>query len=45
MKGALSVERSEDLIHARRLIEDAVDVSDSRDLVADADTDLDTVGR
>jgi 3-phenylpropionate/trans-cinnamate dioxygenase ferredoxin reductase component len=45
VKGALSVERSEDLVHARRLIEDRVDVSGARDALADSDTDLGTIGR
>ncbi|MDQ3572569.1 MAG: FAD-dependent oxidoreductase [Actinomycetota bacterium] len=42
--GALSVERSEDLIHARRLIESGADVSDRRDEVADLDSALERVG-
>jgi 3-phenylpropionate/trans-cinnamate dioxygenase ferredoxin reductase subunit len=37
---ALSVERSEDLQHARRLIESGVDVSGQRDALADVDSDL-----
>jgi 3-phenylpropionate/trans-cinnamate dioxygenase ferredoxin reductase subunit len=41
---ALSVDRSEDLVHARRLIESGADVSGQKDALADADTDLDEVG-
>jgi 3-phenylpropionate/trans-cinnamate dioxygenase ferredoxin reductase subunit len=42
--GALSVERSEDLAEARRLLAGRVDVSASRDLIADAGSDLSTLG-
>jgi 3-phenylpropionate/trans-cinnamate dioxygenase ferredoxin reductase component len=42
--GALSVERSEDLVHARRLLESGADLSGQRDALADPDTDLETVG-
>ena len=45
VKGALSVGRSEDLIHARRLIEDGTDVSGARDVLADADSALDDLER
>ncbi len=38
--GALSVERSEDLAEARRLLADGVDVSGARDRIADPDSDL-----
>jgi 3-phenylpropionate/trans-cinnamate dioxygenase ferredoxin reductase subunit len=38
--GALSVERSEDLAEARRLLADGVDVSAARDRIADAGSDL-----
>jgi 3-phenylpropionate/trans-cinnamate dioxygenase ferredoxin reductase subunit len=38
--GALSVERSEDLAEARRLLADKVDVSGARDQIADPDADL-----
>ena len=38
--GALSVERSEDLAEARRLLADGVDVSTSKDRIADPDSDL-----
>ncbi len=44
VKGALSVERSEDLIHARRLIEDGADVSGSRDALGDPGSDLASIG-
>jgi len=42
--GALSVERSEDLAEARRLLADGVDVSGSREAIADADSDLSQLG-
>jgi 3-phenylpropionate/trans-cinnamate dioxygenase ferredoxin reductase component len=38
--GALSVERSEDLGHARTLLAEAVDLSGSKDFLADAGSDL-----
>ena len=38
--GALSVDRSEDLAEARRLLADGVDVSGAREQLADADADL-----
>jgi 3-phenylpropionate/trans-cinnamate dioxygenase ferredoxin reductase component len=38
--GALSVERSEDLGHARELLAKGVDVSDKQDALADLDSDL-----
>ncbi len=41
---ALSVGRSEDLIHARRLIESGADVSSQRDALADVDTELEGIG-
>jgi hypothetical protein len=43
VKGALSVERSEDLGHARTLIESGADVSDKPDALADPDTDLESI--
>jgi 3-phenylpropionate/trans-cinnamate dioxygenase ferredoxin reductase component len=43
VKGALSVERSEDLGHARTLIESGADVSDKTDALADPDTDLESI--
>jgi 3-phenylpropionate/trans-cinnamate dioxygenase ferredoxin reductase subunit len=44
LAAALSVGRSEDLAHARRLIESRADVSGDRDALADADSDLDEIG-
>ncbi len=41
---ALSVGRSEDLTHARRLLESGADVSGEKDKLADTDTELDEVG-
>jgi 3-phenylpropionate/trans-cinnamate dioxygenase ferredoxin reductase component len=40
---ALAVGRSEDLTHARRLIESGADVSGARDEIADVDSDLEAV--
>jgi 3-phenylpropionate/trans-cinnamate dioxygenase ferredoxin reductase component len=42
--GALSVDRSEDLEHARRLLESGADVSGQKDALADVDSDLEAVG-
>src|SRR4051794_24104605 len=42
--GALSVERSEDLAEARRMIAEGVDVSGARELIADAEADLGSIG-
>ncbi len=42
--GALSVGRSEDLAEARRLLADRVDVSSARELIAEADGDLSSIG-
>ena len=42
--GALSVDRSEDLVKARELIESGADVSSKRDALADPHTDLDAIG-
>ena len=42
--GALSVERSEDLVHARTLIESGADISSQRDALADPDSDLEAIG-
>jgi 3-phenylpropionate/trans-cinnamate dioxygenase ferredoxin reductase component len=42
--GALSVERSEDLAEARRLLADRVDVSAAKDAIADPDSDLASIG-
>jgi 3-phenylpropionate/trans-cinnamate dioxygenase ferredoxin reductase subunit len=41
---ALSVERSEDLAHARTLIENGADVSVQRDALADPDSELEAIG-
>ncbi|HEX6665726.1 MAG TPA: FAD-dependent oxidoreductase [Solirubrobacterales bacterium] len=41
--GALSVERSEDLAEARRMLADRVDVSEAREALADADSDLSAI--
>jgi 3-phenylpropionate/trans-cinnamate dioxygenase ferredoxin reductase component len=45
VKGALSVERSEDLGHARTLIESGADVSAHKDALADPDGDLESIGQ
>lgn len=42
--GALSVERSEDLAEARRLLADGVDVSAAKDQIADPSSDLSAIG-
>jgi 3-phenylpropionate/trans-cinnamate dioxygenase ferredoxin reductase subunit len=42
--GALSVERSEDLAEARRMLADGIDVSSAKDKIADSDSDLSTIG-
>ena len=42
--GALAVDASEDLAQARRLIESGADVSGQRDALADAESDLESVG-
>jgi 3-phenylpropionate/trans-cinnamate dioxygenase ferredoxin reductase component len=41
---ALSVDRSEDLAHARRLLVDGTDVSAKRDILSNPDSDLDELG-
>ena len=41
---ALSVNRSEDLEHARRLLESGADVSGEKDAMADPDSDLEAIG-
>ena len=41
---ALTVGRSDDLMHARRLIESRADMSGDREALADIDSDLDAVG-
>jgi NAD(P)H-nitrite reductase large subunit len=45
VKGALSVGRSEDLIHARTLIETGADVSADKAALADLDSELESVGQ
>ena len=40
MAGCLAVGRSEDLGHARELLAEGIDVSGSKDVLADADSDL-----
>jgi 3-phenylpropionate/trans-cinnamate dioxygenase ferredoxin reductase subunit len=45
VKGALSVGRSEDLIHARTLIETGADVSAHKEALADPDSELESVGQ
>ncbi|HKT82760.1 MAG TPA: FAD-dependent oxidoreductase, partial [Solirubrobacterales bacterium] len=42
--GALSVERSEDLAEARRMLADGIDVSSAKDQIADPDADLSQIG-
>ena len=42
--GALSVDRSEDLVHARTLLATGADVSGQRDALADPDSELESVG-
>ncbi len=41
--GAISVERSEDLGHARRLLADGVDVSGAKDALRDVEAELDSL--
>ena len=43
--GALSVERSGDLVHARTLVETGADVSEHKQALADVDSDLETIGQ
>jgi 3-phenylpropionate/trans-cinnamate dioxygenase ferredoxin reductase component len=45
VRGALSVERSEDLTHARTLIETGADVSGQEAALADVDSDLESIGQ
>ncbi|HEX2129662.1 MAG TPA: FAD-dependent oxidoreductase [Solirubrobacterales bacterium] len=42
---ALSIGRSDDLIHARRLVESGADVSEERDRLADFDSDLEKLAQ
>ncbi|HLM30687.1 MAG TPA: FAD-dependent oxidoreductase [Solirubrobacterales bacterium] len=44
VRGTLAVGRSEDLVHARRLIESGADISGQREALADIDSELDSVG-
>ena len=43
--GALSVERSGDLVHARTLVETGADVSEHKQALADPDSDLEAIGQ
>ncbi len=45
VQGALSVERSEDLVHARTLIESGADISAAKAALADPDSELESIGR
>ena len=45
VQGTLAVGRSEDLIHARAVIESGADVSGAKDALADVDSELESVGR
>jgi 3-phenylpropionate/trans-cinnamate dioxygenase ferredoxin reductase subunit len=45
VKGALSVGRSEDLVHARTLIETGADISAHKDALADPDSELESIGQ
>ena len=45
VRGALAVGRSEDLIHARTLIETGADVSGQKEELGDADADLERIGQ
>jgi 3-phenylpropionate/trans-cinnamate dioxygenase ferredoxin reductase component len=42
--GALSVQRSDDLVHARRLVESGADVSAERERLADVESELEGLG-
>ncbi len=42
--GALSIERSDDLLHARRLVESGADVSAEKERLADVDSELEGLG-
>jgi 3-phenylpropionate/trans-cinnamate dioxygenase ferredoxin reductase subunit len=44
VRGALSVGRSEDLVHARTLIETGADVGGQVDALADPDSELESIG-
>jgi 3-phenylpropionate/trans-cinnamate dioxygenase ferredoxin reductase subunit len=45
VRGCLAVGRSEDLVHARGLIETGADISAARDALADPDSELESIGR
>jgi 3-phenylpropionate/trans-cinnamate dioxygenase ferredoxin reductase subunit len=45
VRGALSVDRSEDLIHARTLIESGADIAASKEALADPDSELESIGQ
>ncbi|MDX6582774.1 MAG: 3-phenylpropionate/trans-cinnamate dioxygenase ferredoxin reductase component [Solirubrobacterales bacterium] len=45
VKGTLAVGRSEDLVHARTLIETGADLSAHRDALADPDSELESIGQ
>ena len=45
VRGALAVGRSEDLIHARTLIETGADISGQKAELGDADADLERIGQ
>jgi 3-phenylpropionate/trans-cinnamate dioxygenase ferredoxin reductase subunit len=45
VEGALAVGRSEDLVHARTLIETGADVSSELEALADPDSELESIGR
>ena len=44
VRGALAVGRSEDLVHARTLIETGADVGSEREALGDADSELESIG-
>jgi 3-phenylpropionate/trans-cinnamate dioxygenase ferredoxin reductase component len=44
VRGTLAVGRSEDLVHARRLIESGADISAQREALANIDSELESVG-
>ncbi len=45
VKGVLAVGRSEDLVHARTLIETGADISAAKDALADVESELESIGR
>ena len=44
MVAALSIERSDDLVHARRMVENGADIGSEKDRLADVDFQLDELG-